>query len=154
MATAIGRARSARAALICTLALGALALSAGAAAPPAPFTVSPANLDFPATTVGIPTTLDLTVTTSRNKDAVLSLVFFNGPFTAAGGDCATTWHMQVPANTSCQITVKFDPLDTTTWSGSLVISNCSTFVLDVNLMPVGNRTHGSVTVTYAGAGSF
>ena len=36
MATAIGRARSARAALICTLALGALALSAGGVAPAPP----------------------------------------------------------------------------------------------------------------------
>jgi hypothetical protein len=157
MATASGRARSARAALISTLALSALALSAGGVAaggPPAPFTVSPPDLAFPVTTVGSPTTLDITVTTSKNKSAVLSLEFFGGPFTLTGGDCRDNWQMQVPAGTSCDLQIQFAPLDTTPWSAWLVISNCSTYALDTNGLPVCNRTHGSTTVTYSGTGTF
>jgi len=157
MATASGRARSARAALISTLAITALALSAGGVAaggPPAPFAVSPSNLTFPVTTVGTPTMLDVTVTTSKNKAAVLSLEFFGGPFTLSGGDCLGTYQLQIPAGTSCDLQIQFSPLDTTVWSGSLVISNCSTYALDTNGLPVCNRTHGSTTVTYTGTGTF
>jgi hypothetical protein len=157
MATAIGRARSARAALISTLTITALALSAGGVAaggPPAPFTASPPNLAFPDTAVGASSSLTITISTSKNKPAVLSLEFFNGPFTLTGGDCETTYFLQVPAGTTCGLEITFTPLDATAWSGSVVISNCATYALDVNNLPVCNRTHGAVTVTYTGTGVF
>jgi len=156
MATAFGRARSARAALICTLALGTLLLSAGGVAaggPPAPFSVSPASLDFGTVTVGVGGTAELTVTAAKNKPAVMSTVTAGGQLTVSGGTCLDMF-MQLAAGASCTLDVTWNPVGSGDLAGSLTITNCATFVLNVNSLPVCDRSHGTLTVPLTGTASF
>ncbi|HLX33960.1 MAG TPA: hypothetical protein VKR30_01815 [Candidatus Limnocylindrales bacterium] len=154
MTMVLGRARRPRLLLVPGLVLAALAMTAGSAAaggPPPPFSVNVTSLDFGTVTIDTPTALSFTLTTAKNKSAVLSLVFSNGEYSVSGGSCQGTYSWQVPAGTSCDIQVTFDPLTAMDWSGSLTITNCSTFV--VNTVPVCDRSHGSLTIPYTGAGA-
>jgi ASPM-SPD-2-Hydin domain-containing protein len=156
MATAFGRARSARAALICTLALGVFMLSAGGVAaggPPAPFTVSPASLDFGTVTVGSSGTQTLTVTASRNKSAAMVITTNGGQLAVDGGTCVDLF-LQLAAGASCTLDITYAPVGPESLSGTLTITNCATFVLNVNGFPVCNRSHGTVDVPYVGTASF
>jgi len=156
MATAVGRARSARAALICTLALGAIAFSAGGVAaggPPVPFSVSPASLDFGTVTVGTSNTQTFTVTASKNKSAAMMITFSVGQYAVSGGTCVGLF-MQLAAGASCTVDVQFSPVGAGDASGTLSITNCATFALNVNGFPVCDRSHGTLALPYTGAGSF
>jgi hypothetical protein len=154
MAMASGRAHGARLLFIPALVISAMALTAGGAlaAPPASFNVGPTSLDFGSVVVGEQSTQTLTVTTAKNKTAVLWLEFNNGPYLVTGGDCLTTWGMQIPAATSCSIDITFTPLTAGDWSGSVTLWNCVTF-FDRGGTLTCDRTHGSLTVPYTGAGA-
>jgi len=156
MATAIGRARSARAALICTLALGVFMLSAGGVAaggPPAPFTVNPASLDFGTVTVGSTGTQSFTVTASKNKPAAMMIVTNSGQLSISGGTCLDVF-LQLAAGASCTVDVMYTPLGAESVSGTLTITNCATYALNVNGFPVCDRSHGSVAIPYTASGAF
>ena len=154
MAMAPGRAQGARLLLIPALVIGTMALTAGGAlaAPPASFNVSPTSLAFGDVTVGQQGTQSFTVTTAKNKAAVIWLEFNNGPYLVTGGDCLTTWGMQIPAGTSCSIEITFTPLTAGDWSGSVTLWNCSTW-FDRGGTLTCDRTHGSLTIPYTGAGA-
>jgi hypothetical protein len=147
-----GRARGARAVLMSLLVPIAMVLTAGtvAAAPPAPFSVDPGSLAFGDVSINTTSSQSFTVTTAR-KDAVLWVESTFGPYTVTGGDCLTTWDMQVPAGTSCSVDITFAPLTAGDWSGSLNVWNCATW-MDVGGLPVCSRTHGSVSMAVTGAG--
>ena len=147
-----GRARRMRPILVSLFLPLALALGAGttAAAPPAPFGVSPSSLAFGDVTVNTTSTQSFTVSTGR-KSAVLYIEFSNGPYSVTGGDCLTTYGMQVPAATSCQVTITFAPVLKADWSGTLTVFNCATW-FDFGGLPRCDRTHGSLTMPYTGAG--
>jgi hypothetical protein len=148
MATAIGRARSARAALISTLAITVLALSAGGvAAGGLPFTVSStsltfASVDYPSTDVQ-----SFTITAAKNKDAIVMAVTSNGPMTV-GGDCVTTWAMQIPAGMTCTVSVTFAPLVSADDSGVLSLYSCRTFVM-VGSLPACDKLQKSASISYS-----
>jgi hypothetical protein len=154
MAMASGRAHGARFLFIPALVISAMALTAGGAlaAPPASFNVSPTSLEFGSVVVGEQGTQTLTVTTAKNKAAVIWLEFNNGPYLVTGGNCLTTWGMQIPAGTSCTIDITFTPLTVGDWSGSVTLWNCVTF-FDRGGTLTCDRTHGSLTVPYTGAGA-
>jgi len=149
----MGRARGARAVLVSLLLPIAMALSAGtaAAAPPAPFSVDPGSLAFGDVTINSTSTQSFTVTTAK-KGAVLSVESTFGPYTVTGGDCLTTWDMQVPPATTCSVEITFAPLTAGDWSGSLNVWNCATWI-DVGGVPACSRTHGSVSIPVTGSGS-
>jgi Abnormal spindle-like microcephaly-assoc'd, ASPM-SPD-2-Hydin len=154
MPMASGRAKRARLLLIPTLVIGAMALTAGGAlaAPPAPLTTDQSSLAFGNVSIGTTGTQTFTVTTSKNKPAVIDVQSSFGPYAVTGGDCLTTYDMQVPAATSCQIQVTFSPLTVGDWSGSLTLSNCATW-FTLGDRPRCDRTHGSLTLPYTGAGA-
>lgn len=154
MAMASRRAQGARLLLIPALVIGAMALTAGGAlaAPPASFNVSPTSLAFGSVTVGEQSTQSFTVATAKNKAAVLWLEFSYGPYAVTGGDCLSTWGMQIPAGTSCSVEITFTPLTVGDWSGSVTLWNCVTF-FDRGGTLTCDRTHGSLTIPYTGAGA-
>jgi Abnormal spindle-like microcephaly-assoc'd, ASPM-SPD-2-Hydin len=154
MAMAFGRAHGARLLFIPALVISAMALTAGGAlaAPPAPFTVDQSSLAFGDVSIGTTATQTFTVTTSKNKSAVIDVQSSFGPYAVTGGDCLTTYDMQVPAGTSCQVEVTFSPLTVGDWSGSLTLYNCSTW-FTLGDRPRCDRTHGSLTLPYTGAGA-
>jgi hypothetical protein len=150
MATAFGPARGARAACISTLALAALAASAGgvSAAPPAPFTVNPTSLAFADTTINSTDVQTLTISTGR-KDAVIYVTTTFGPYTVTGGTCLTAWVMQVPASTDCTLQVTFAPGIAGDYPGTMNLYSCQKFVIVGNL-PTCDRLRTVVTVDYTG----
>lgn len=130
-----------------------LALSAGtvSAAPPAPFSVDATVLAYGDVVVNGTGTQAFTVTTSR-KSVVIWVESSFGPYTVTGGDCLTTYDMQIPPATSCTVEVTFAPLTAGDWSGSLTIWNCGSW-FDFGGLPKCARTHGSVSLAVTGTGS-
>lgn len=151
MATASGRARSARAALISTLAIGVLALTAGvvSAAPPAPFSVDQPTLTFPDTVVSTTSNQTVTVTAAKNKSAVMWLEFGQGEYSSGGGTCVSAYTMQLPAGSSCTLVFTFNPFTSGAKTGSVTIWNCATW-FDFGGLPKCDRNHGSTTITFSG----
>lgn len=150
MAMAMGPARAAQAGLMSALLLAAMAITAaGVSAAPAPgFTLSAAALSFSAY-VGSSDTQDVTVTTGR-KAVALDLEFFHGYYTDSGtGTCMATYQMQVPANSSCTITVAFTPLVSGSTSTTMAITQCLKWTLVGGTVQC-DRSHVSDTVNLSG----
>jgi hypothetical protein len=155
MATAIGRARSARAALISTLAITALALSAGSvsAAPPAPLSVDSTSLDFGlvfVTTTSAPQTV--TVTAGR-KDVVFQAGTDNGQYVIQGTSTCLVDGYLLAAGTSCTIDVAFAPFTSVSVPANLVIDTCMKWETNVGSgVPHCTRIKDTVTVSLSGSG--
>ena len=145
MATAIGRARSARAALISTLAISALALSAGgvSAAPPASLSVDTTSLDFGTYLVtDLGSTQTVTVTAGR-KDVIFQAGTDNGQY-SLGGTCLAAAY-QLAAGMSCTIDVTFTPSTAGTWPATLRLDACAKSEIVLGL-PHCLRVKDSVSV--------
>jgi hypothetical protein len=155
MATAIGRARSARAALISTLAIVAMAASAGgvAAAPPAQLTVDPASLDFGPVAVDTTSSAQTITLTAGRKDVVFELLKDNGDFVLAPtGTCELGGNV-VPAGTSCTIDVSYLPMVAASSSGTITLDTCMKWETSVvTQLPHCLKVKDSVTVSLSGLG--
>jgi len=155
MATAMGRARSARAALISTLAIVALAASAGgaAAAPPEQLSVDQASLDFGSVTIGTTSaTQTLTVTAGR-KDVVFQAATSNGQYAIAPTGSCTTGGYVLAANASCTIDLTFAPLFTGSLPEMLTLDSCMKWEMNIATgVPHCLRIKDSVTVSLSGSG--
>jgi len=155
MATAMGRARSARAALISTLAIVALAASAGgaAAAPPAQLSVDQTSLDFGSVTIlTTSATQTLTVTAGR-KDVVFQAGTSNGQYAIAPTGSCTTGGYVLTANTSCTIDVTFYPFDAASVPATLILDSCMKWEMNIATgVPHCLRIKDSVTVSLSGSG--
>ena len=154
MATAIGRARSARAALICTLALGALALSAGgvAAAPPAAFTVDTNSLDFGSVTVSTTSSSQTITVTAGRKDIVFQAATSNGQYLIDSTSTCLDLGYQLAAGTSCTIVLKFSPFTSVSVPGSLTLDSCMKWETAVSGLPHCLRIKDTVVVSLSGTG--
>ena len=126
MATAIGRARSTRAALISTLAITALALSAGAvsAAPPAALTTDVASLDFGTVLVTASSTTQQVVVTAGRKDVIFQADTNRGEYQIAPSSTCLQAAYQLAAGTSCTIDIVFTPLIADTVTATLTLDTC------------------------------
>lgn len=155
MATAIGRARSARAALISTLAIVAMAATAGgvAAAPPVQLTVDPASLDFGSVALDATSPVQTLTLTAGRKDVVFELLKDNGDFVLAPtGSCVLGGNV-VPAGTSCTIDVSYLPMITGSSSGTITLNTCMKWETNVaTQLPHCLKVKDSVTVSLSGLG--
>jgi hypothetical protein len=155
MATAIGRARSARAALISTLAIVTLAASAGgaAAAPPAQLTVDQASLDFGSVTIGTTSAAQTITVTAGHKDVVFQAGTSNGQYGIAPTGRCTAGGYVLAANASCTIDVTYAPLLTGSLGATLTLDSCMKWEMNVATgVPHCLRIKDSVTVSLSGSG--
>ena len=148
MATAIGRARSARAALICTLALGALALSAGGvvAAPPAQLTTDVATLDFGTVLVTDTGSTQTVKVTAGRKDVVFHAATDRGEFQIAPSSTCLQAAYVLAAGTSCTLDIAFTPIIALQLAATLTLDACMKWEV-VNGLPNCLRIKDTTTVS-------
>jgi hypothetical protein len=155
MATAIGRARSARAAFISTLALVALAVSAGgvSAAPPVPFSTDQASLDFGSILVSESSSVQTVTVFVGRKAVVLEAGTDNGAFTIQDTGTCTTAGYQLAANSSCTIDLLFAPLVAGSLTNLFHLDSCLKWEISgATGLPHCLRVKDSVTVSLSGSG--
>jgi len=150
MAMTMGRARATRAGLgVGFLLVGMLLIPGGAAAAaPAGFSLSPGTVSLNAV-IGSSDTQVVTVTTGR-KPVALEVEFFNGQYADDHtGTCTTTYAMQVPADTSCTISVSFTPFTAGAYPTDMTVSQCLKWQVVAGTVQC-DRVHASVTITLDG----
>ena len=154
MATAFGRARSARAALISVLAVTALALSAGgvAAAPPVGFTVDTTSLDFGSVTISTTSSGQTVTVTAGRKDIVFQAGTSNGQYQIDPTSTCLGLGYQLAAGTSCTIVMTFSPFTSISVPSSLTLDSCMKWETAISGLPHCLRIKDTVVVSLSGTG--